>query len=43
MSDEMNKAINIVKNKELVILAGKVAKQEQINLKNEHHELFGIY
>jgi histidine ammonia-lyase len=43
MSDEMNKAINVVKHKELVILAGQVAKQKQINLKNERHELFGIY
>lgn len=43
MSEEMNKAIGMVKNKELVILAGKIAKQEQIDLKNEHHELFGIY
>ncbi len=43
MSEEMNKAIGMVKNKELVILAGKIAKQEQIDLKNEHHELFGLY
>lgn len=43
MSDEMNKAINLVKNKTLIVVAGKAAKRLKIDLKNEHHELFGIY
>lgn len=43
MSDEMNKAINMVINKTLVTISGKEAKRLKINLKNDHHELFGIY
>jgi len=43
MSDEMNKAINLVKNKTLIAVSGKIAKKLKINLKNEYHELFGIY
>ncbi|MCX6238789.1 MAG: histidine ammonia-lyase [Bacteroidia bacterium] len=43
MSDEMNKAINLVKNKTLIAVSGKIAKKLKINLKNEHDELFGIY
>ena len=43
MSDEMNKAINLVKNRTLIAISGKAAKRLKINLKNECHELFGIY
>lgn len=43
MSDEMNKAIDLVKNKTLIHISGKKAKELKINLKNEYDELFGIY
>ena len=43
MSDEMNKAIDLVRNKTLVTVSGKAAQKLKINLKNESHELFGIY
>ena len=43
MSDEMNKAIDIIKNKTLVPVSGKAAKKLKVNLENEYHELFGIY
>jgi len=43
MSEEMNKAIDLVKNKTLITVSGKIAGKMKINLKNEHHELFGIY
>jgi len=43
MSDEMNKAIEMVSNKTLVTISAKAAKKLKVKLKNEHHELFGIY
>ncbi len=43
MSEEMNKAINMVKNKALVKCSGEVASGYGINLKNENDEFFGIY
>jgi hypothetical protein len=43
MSDEMNKAITMVKNKSLVRHSGEVASGYGINLKNEQDEFFGIY
>ena len=43
MSDEMNKAIAMVKNKSLVRHSGEVASGYGINLKNEQDEFFGIY
>ncbi len=43
MSEEMNKAITMVKNKSLVSLSGEVASGYGITLKNEHDEFFGIY
>ncbi len=43
MSDEMNKAISLVKNRTLITISGKAAKRLKINLKNGYHELFGIY
>jgi len=43
MSDEMNKAIGLVRNRRLVAVSSNAAKALKINLKNECHELFGIY
>ena len=43
MSDEMNKAIEMVSNKTLITISAKAAKKLKFKLKNEHHELFGIY
>jgi histidine ammonia-lyase len=40
---DMNKAIEMVREKELIKIANKVAHTENIDLKNESHELFGIY
>jgi len=33
----------MVRNKTLVNVSRKAAEKMKINLKNEHHELFGIY
>ena len=43
MSHEMNKAIELVKKRILISVSGKAARRLKINLKNECHELFGIY
>ena len=43
MSAEMNKAIELVKKRVLIAVSNKAAKKLKINLKNECHELFGIY
>ena len=43
MSHEMNKAIDLVKNRTLITVSGKIAKKLSVELQNEHHELFGIY
>ncbi|MCK9639707.1 MAG: histidine ammonia-lyase [Prolixibacteraceae bacterium] len=43
MSEEMNKAIAMVKSKSLVKCSGEVASGYGIKLKNEEDELFGIY
>ena len=43
MSAEMNKAIELVKKRTLIGISNKAAKRLNINLKNECHELFGIY
>jgi histidine ammonia-lyase len=43
MSEEMSKAILMVKNKTLVKYSGEVASGYGINLKNENDEFFGIY
>ena len=42
-SNDINMAINIVKNKELIHLVNQIATKENIHFQNEHHELFGIY
>ena len=43
MSEEMSKAIAMVKNKSLVKCSGAVASRQDVNLKNEQDEFFGIY
>ena len=43
MSEEMNKAIMMVKNKSLVKHSGEAASRYGIQLKNEQDENFGIY
>jgi histidine ammonia-lyase len=43
MSEEMNKAIDMVKNKSLVKCSGDVASGYGIRIKNENDEFFGIY
>jgi histidine ammonia-lyase len=43
MSEEMNKAIEMIKNKSLVLLSGQVADANGLNLKNQEDEFFGIY
>ena len=43
MSEEMSKAIAMVKNKSLVKCSGAVASGQDVNLKNEQDEFFGIY
>ena len=43
MSEEMNKAIELVRSKALVKRSGEAASRQGINLKNEKDELFGIY
>jgi histidine ammonia-lyase len=43
MSEEMNKAIFMVRNKLLVKRSGEAASGYGINLKNEKDEFFGIY
>jgi histidine ammonia-lyase len=43
MADDIAQAIDFIKNGELVNTANQVALKENITLKNQHHELFGIY
>lgn len=43
LATDMNTATSIVRNGELVNLANEIAHSENIDLKNETHELFGIY
>ncbi|MGD2034072.1 MAG: histidine ammonia-lyase [Bacteroidales bacterium] len=43
LAGEMNKAIDIVRNRELTEETGRVAKEQGIDFKNEKDELFGIY
>jgi histidine ammonia-lyase len=42
-ADDINIAIGIIRNKELTSITNKVAKDFKMNLKNEYHEIFGIY
>ncbi len=43
LADDINVAIEMVKNKELVNVVNNIATRENINIQNEHHEVFGIY
>lgn len=43
LSVDMNAATDIVRGKELIQLANQLALSENIDIKNETHELFGIY
>lgn len=43
LSKDMNIAIDIVKNRDLVKIANELSLSENIDLKNEAHEIFGIY
>lgn len=40
---DIEKAISIIHNKELTSITNRVAKENNIDFKNEDHELFGIY
>lgn len=42
-SDDIQTCIDIIRNKELTHVADQVASNENIPLKNDRHELFGIY
>lgn len=42
-SPDIEKAIKIVRSKELLKVAEIVAKENEIEFKNEHHEVYGIY
>lgn len=41
--EDINKAIDMVKNKELTKIVDQAAAENNINLTNSRHELFGIY
>lgn len=41
--EDINTAIDIIKNKELTTIVDSVAKENNIDLKNSNHDLFGIY
>ena len=43
LAPEMEKAIQIIKNKEIIKVVNEVARKKKINFKNEDHEIFGIY
>lgn len=43
LADYINKAIDIVKQKELTQLTSALAKEKGLDFKNHDHELFGIY
>lgn len=42
-SEDINIALDIIKNKELVNVVNEVVLNENIEFKNESHEVFGIY
>ncbi len=43
LSKDMNIAIEIIRNGDLIKIANEIASSENIDIKNESHELFGIY
>ena len=42
-ADDINIALEIIKNKELVKKVNHIVQKEEIDLKNETHDVFGIY
>lgn len=42
-ADDINKAIGIIRNKELTYIVDQEAEKQSIDFKNSHHEQFGIY
>jgi histidine ammonia-lyase len=42
-ADDINICINIIRNKELTNVVDQEAKKNHISLKNDRHEVFGIY
>ena len=42
-SDDINKAISLIREKKLTTITNTTAKENNIDFKNETHELFGIY
>jgi histidine ammonia-lyase len=43
LGPEMEKAIQMVKNKEIIKVVNEAARKNKINFKNQDHEIFGIY
>jgi histidine ammonia-lyase len=43
LTDDINQAIEMVQKKELTELTRKLATEEQLDFKNDHDEVFGIY
>ncbi len=43
LAPEMEKAIRLVKNKEIIKVVNETARRYKINFKNQDHEIFGIY
>jgi histidine ammonia-lyase len=43
LAPEMEKAIQMVKNKEIIKIVNETARERKINFKNQDHEIFGIY
>lgn len=42
-SDDINRAVEMVKDKELIHVINELNEKENIDFKNEKHEIFGIY
>jgi histidine ammonia-lyase len=42
-ADDIKAAIGIIRNKELTYITSKTAQENNIDFKNERHELFGLY
>ena len=42
-ADDINIALDLIKNHELVRVVNEVISKENIDIKNEAHEVFGIY
>ena len=42
-SDDINRAVEMVRNKELITVVNELSKKEKIDINNEQDEIFGIY